>query len=71
MVVSQQNLLEAARRLAFRQIRQAGVEQRHCVIKAHDCAAWAAAMAFIGARAAAGGAVAAEYRYQLSAAGTG
>ena len=71
MVVGQQHLLKAAGGMMFHQIRSSGIEQRHGAVERDHSATGAAAVIFLAASAAAGRAVAAEDRHQLSAAGAG
>ena len=53
----------------FHQIRSSGIEQRHGAVERDHSATGAASVALLAAGAAAGRAVAAEDRHQLSAAG--
>ena len=55
----------------LKQLDQLAGEQRHCAVERHHPATGVSAMAFLAAGAAAGRAIAAKGRHQLSAAGAG
>ena len=67
MVMRQQKLLKTARRPVIHQMRNARVQQRHCVVEFDRRAARATAMRLLQPRSTARRAVAAKDRHQLRA----